>query len=145
MTIGFYPRCSGVIVSPHGAGLMNLIFAPPFSAVVEVYPYHTHHNLYPGLAAMMGIAHYPVHTFNGSSILSVEQVCSSTVTTVTSSSTVVLALFAHFQSFSNSRIVQPDSENYIVLSSFRARAYVRNSYCYYHGCFSSCDSVVQND
>ena len=64
----------GVIVAPHGAGLMDLMFSRPFSAVVEVFPYQTHHNLYPGIAHMMGIAHYPVHTYNGSSVLSIEEV-----------------------------------------------------------------------
>ncbi len=65
----------GVIVAPHGAGLVNLLFTPPFSAVIEVFPYHTHHKLYATMAAMAGIAHYPVHTFNGSSVLSSSKVC----------------------------------------------------------------------
>jgi hypothetical protein len=60
----------GVIVAPHGAGLMNLMFMPPFGAVVEIFPYQTHHNLYSGIAAMVGVAHYPVHTYNGTETLS---------------------------------------------------------------------------
>jgi hypothetical protein len=64
----------GVIVAPHGAGLMNLVFAPPFGAVVEIFPYQTHHNLYPAVSAMMGLAHYPVHTYNGSTIIDVDEV-----------------------------------------------------------------------
>lgn len=34
-----------VVVCAHGAGLMNLILMPPFTAVVEVFPHHTHHIL----------------------------------------------------------------------------------------------------
>ena len=64
----------GVIVSAHGAGLMNLMFAAPFSAVVEVYPFKTHHHLYTGLAAFMGLAHYPIHPSNGTEVWSQEQV-----------------------------------------------------------------------
>ncbi len=60
----------GVIVSPHGAGLMNLFLTAPFSAVVEIFPYQTHHSLYALIAANLGIAHYPVHTYNGSTVLS---------------------------------------------------------------------------
>ena len=47
---------------------MNMIFAMPFSAVVEVFPFATHHMLYAGMAGMLGLSHYPVHTFNGTRI-----------------------------------------------------------------------------
>ena len=70
----------GVILAPHGAGLMNLMFSRPFSAVVEVFPYQTHHNLYPGIAHMVGVEHYPVHTYNGTSVLSSEKVRCLSVT-----------------------------------------------------------------
>ena len=69
----------GVVIAPHGAGLMNLMFARPFGSVIEIFPYRTHHNLYPGIARMMGLAHYPVHTYNGTSILSTEAVSSCRV------------------------------------------------------------------
>lgn len=35
----------GVVVAPHGSGLMNELFFVPGSGVVEIYPYHLHHNL----------------------------------------------------------------------------------------------------
>lgn len=64
----------GVIICAHGAGLMNLMFTPPFSAVVEIYPLQTHHNLYPTMAAFMGISHYPVHPYNGTDVWSTDLV-----------------------------------------------------------------------
>jgi capsular polysaccharide biosynthesis protein len=45
----------GVVVSAHGAGLMNLLLMPQMSAVVEVFPVHFHHNLYRYLAALTGV------------------------------------------------------------------------------------------
>ena len=56
----------GVLVAPHGAGLMNEMFMAPGSAVIEIFPYHFHHNLYAILAGNVGVTHYPVHTWNGS-------------------------------------------------------------------------------
>ena len=47
----------GVVVCPHGAGLMNMLLMPPFYAVVEIFTHNTHHSLYQALAAMMGISH----------------------------------------------------------------------------------------
>lgn len=35
----------GVMVSPHGAGLMNAMFMVPYSSVIEIFPYHLDHNL----------------------------------------------------------------------------------------------------
>ncbi len=35
-----------MVVTPHGASLMNLMLMPPLSAVVELFPYHLHHALY---------------------------------------------------------------------------------------------------
>ena len=64
----------GVVVCAHGAGLMNMYMMPPFTAVVEVFPYGTHHNLYGALSAMLGIAHYPVHPSSGTPIWENEKV-----------------------------------------------------------------------
>jgi capsular polysaccharide biosynthesis protein len=64
----------GVVVSPHGAGLMNMLFMPRGSSVVEIYPYHLQHNLYPTLAAFMQIGHYGVYNFNNSDIVTREKV-----------------------------------------------------------------------
>ena len=60
----------GVVVSPHGAGLMNVMYLVPFSAVVEVFPYHFDHNLYPTASVMAGLGYYPVHTYNASDMWS---------------------------------------------------------------------------
>jgi capsular polysaccharide biosynthesis protein len=65
----------GVIVSPHGAGLMNTLFLVPGSSVVELYPYHLHHNLYPLMAANMQIGHYPVYSYNGTDMWRRDEVC----------------------------------------------------------------------
>ena len=56
----------GIFVSPHGAGLMNTMYMPPQSAVIEMFPYHLDHNLYSTMATLMGIASYPIHSINGS-------------------------------------------------------------------------------
>jgi capsular polysaccharide biosynthesis protein len=64
----------GVVVSAHGAGLMNLLLMPQMSAVVEVFPVHFHHNLYRYLAALTGVGHYPVHVANGSAMWSTDKV-----------------------------------------------------------------------
>jgi hypothetical protein len=64
----------GVVVSAHGAGLMNLLLMPQMSAVVEVFPVHFHHNLYQYLAALTGVGHYPVHVTNGSAMWSLDKV-----------------------------------------------------------------------
>jgi hypothetical protein len=55
----------GVLVSPHGAGLVNLLFMPPLSAMIELYPYHIDHTVYATLAGNLGIGSYPVHGTNG--------------------------------------------------------------------------------
>ncbi len=64
----------GVVVCPHGAGLMNLLMMPAFYAVVEIFTHNTHHSLYQALAALMGVAHYPVHTPNGAPMWAQEKV-----------------------------------------------------------------------
>ena len=58
----------GIMVSPHSAGLTNTMLLPPGSAVIEMFPYHMHHALYPGIAINSGIANFPVHAVNGSII-----------------------------------------------------------------------------
>ena len=56
----------GVVVSPHGAGLVNALYMAPMSAVVELFPYHMDHNLYPTLCWNSGVGNYPIHSINGS-------------------------------------------------------------------------------
>ncbi len=56
----------GVFVSPHGAGLVNTMFMPPASGIVEIFPYHLDHNLYSTMAYLTGSANYPIHCVNGS-------------------------------------------------------------------------------
>ena len=58
----------GIFVAPHGAGLMNLLYMPPLSAVVELFPYTLDHNLYSSLAVLMGVANYPVHAIEGHTV-----------------------------------------------------------------------------
>ena len=55
----------GILVSPHGAGLMNAMFFPPFSSVIEIFPYRLDHNLYSTLSIVCGLGYYPIHTFAG--------------------------------------------------------------------------------
>jgi hypothetical protein len=64
----------GVVVAPHGAGLVNEMFFVPGGSVVEIFPFHLDHNLYRTLAATMGLGYFPVHTFNGSDVWSRHQV-----------------------------------------------------------------------
>ena len=49
-------------------------FMPPGSAAIELFPYHFDHTLYPGMAALMGVAMYPVHSTNGSTVFSKDKV-----------------------------------------------------------------------
>ena len=65
----------GIFVSPHGAGLMNTMYMPPQSAVIELFPYHLDHNLYATMATMMGIASYPIHSINASIVWANDEVC----------------------------------------------------------------------
>lgn len=60
----------GIIVSPHGAGLMNAMFMPPFSSVIEIFPYHLHHNLYSTLSITSGLGYFPIYTYNGTDMWS---------------------------------------------------------------------------
>jgi hypothetical protein len=55
----------GIFVAPHGAGLMNILYMPTQSAVIEMFPYHLDHTLYSTMAALMGIANYPIHAIDG--------------------------------------------------------------------------------
>jgi hypothetical protein len=65
----------GVVVSPHGAGLVNEMFMVPGTGVVEIFPFHLHHNLYPNIAANMGLGYFPVHTYNGTDAWTRDIVC----------------------------------------------------------------------
>ena len=66
----------GVVVSPHGAGLVNEMFMVPGTGIVEIFPFHLHHNLYPNIAANMGLGYFPVHTYNGTDAWTRDKVCS---------------------------------------------------------------------
>jgi hypothetical protein len=67
----------GVVVAPHGAGLVNQMFMAPLSAVVELFPYHIDHTVYPVMGANLGVGNYPVHTTNGTAIRALSKVGSS--------------------------------------------------------------------
>jgi capsular polysaccharide biosynthesis protein len=51
---------TGVLVSVHGAGLMNQIFMPPGSVTIEVFPNHVKHVLYERVAHYAGVYHFKV-------------------------------------------------------------------------------------
>ncbi len=51
---------TGVFISVHGAGLMNEIFLPPGSVVIEVFPPHVKHVLYERIAHNSGVYHFKV-------------------------------------------------------------------------------------
>ncbi len=65
----------GIFISPHGAGLMNILYMPAQAAVVEMFPYHLDHTLYATLAVNMGVANYPVHSIDGHIAWSQDEVC----------------------------------------------------------------------
>ena len=48
--------------------MMNILFMPIQSAVVELFPYHLDHTLYSTLATLMGVANYPLHGVDGTII-----------------------------------------------------------------------------
>jgi capsular polysaccharide biosynthesis protein len=58
----------GVLVTPHGAGLINMLFMPPLSAMIELFPYQLDHTVYATLAGNLGIGSYPVHSTNGTAL-----------------------------------------------------------------------------
>ena len=64
----------GVLVAPHGAGLMNAMFLQPRSAVIELFPYGLEHNTFSLLVPHCGLAYYPVHAYNGSALWSSDKV-----------------------------------------------------------------------
>ena len=51
---------TGVLVTMHGAGLMNEIFMPPGSTVIEIFPVHHKHVLYERIAHYSGVYHFKV-------------------------------------------------------------------------------------
>lgn len=52
---------TGVFISIHGAGIMNEIFLPPGSVVIEIFPVHVKHVLYERIAHYMGVYHFKVY------------------------------------------------------------------------------------
>lgn len=52
---------AGVLVTMHGAGLMNQIFMQPGSAVIEIFPVHLKHVLYERVAHYAGLYHFKVY------------------------------------------------------------------------------------
>lgn len=56
----------GIVIQPHGAGEVNIMFMPPGSAAIELFPYHFDHTLYAGLSALSGVGWYPAHAINAS-------------------------------------------------------------------------------
>jgi hypothetical protein len=54
---------AGVLITMHGAGLMNEIFMQPGSAVMEIFSVHHKHVLYERIAHYAGIYHFKVHVF----------------------------------------------------------------------------------
>ena len=54
---------TGVLVTMHGAGLMNEIFLPPGAAVIEIFPVHLKHVLYERIAHYSGLYHFKVRYF----------------------------------------------------------------------------------
>lgn len=51
----------GVVVAAHGPELVSLLWLPPFTALIEFMPYKVHSLKYSSLAAMVGVARYPIH------------------------------------------------------------------------------------
>jgi hypothetical protein len=51
----------GVVVAAHASELVSLLWLPPFTALIEFMPYKAHSLKYSSLAAMVGVARYPVH------------------------------------------------------------------------------------
>jgi hypothetical protein len=51
---------TGVLISVHGAGLMNQIFMPPGSVTIEIFPNHVKHVLYERVAHYSGVYHFKV-------------------------------------------------------------------------------------
>ena len=51
---------TGVFIGLHGAGLMNEIFLPPGSVVIEIFPPHVKHVLYERICHNSGIYHFKV-------------------------------------------------------------------------------------
>ena len=51
---------TGLLVSVHGAGLMNQIFMPPGSVTIEIFPNHVKHVLYERIAHYAGVYHFKV-------------------------------------------------------------------------------------
>lgn len=66
---------TGVLVTMHGAGLMNEIFLPPGSVVIEIFPPHVKHVLYERMSHNSGLFYFKVrHTRPPPSLLFVSLV-----------------------------------------------------------------------
>jgi hypothetical protein len=51
---------TGVFIALHGAGLMNEVFLPPGSVVIEIFPPHVKHVLYERICHNSGVYHFKV-------------------------------------------------------------------------------------
>lgn len=54
-----------VVIAAHGAALSNVVFMPPRSAVIEVYPRGVWKPVYAKIASALGHTHLPVFSFQG--------------------------------------------------------------------------------
>ena len=73
---------------------MNVMFMPPYSSVIEIFPYHFDHNLYPAASISSGLGYYPVHSYNGSDMWSRFAVCQALHLSVLSSPKRTVEVFS---------------------------------------------------
>jgi hypothetical protein len=52
---------TGILIAPHGAALMNVMFLPAHAVVIELFPPLLKNGVFARLAATMGLLHYAVH------------------------------------------------------------------------------------
>lgn len=53
-----------IVVSPHGAGLANLVFCKPNTTVIEMFPYNSHSGMYKAIADRVNLNHITLHGCN---------------------------------------------------------------------------------
>lgn len=57
-----------IVVSPHGAGLANMVFLPPSARVIEIISAHCDKVFYSNIASCLGTTHFKVHASPDSAI-----------------------------------------------------------------------------